>query len=575
MTVDVDPREQTAVNWVSRRQLLRVGLRGGIVMLLAACAPAAPSAPPTAAPAAPAPTQAAAPAAKPTTSAPAAPAPTVAPTVAAAVKPTSVGAAAAAGQPKPGGTLRVAHAGTPRQLDPAKQISGDEYMITLGVYDTLVLFDKDLSLKPQLASSWETSQDLKTWTFKLQSGVKFHHGKALDANDVVMTIKRVLDPATGSVLRSSLTMIDTIEAPDANTVKMTLKFPYAELLAPLSSREASILPADRLDKVSQEPSGTGPFVFKEIVQGDHALLTKNPNYWRPGLPYLDQLLLKEIPEAATRVTALQNGEVDVMWQVPFELMDQLKGNPDVVVDEITTESWDPLVMDLRKPPFDNVKVRQAIRYAINKDELIKLSLFGHGVKVPIPLAPSNPAYPDNAPNIEQDYAKAKQLLADAGLANGFETPLYIGVGRPQREREGVALADMLKPLNITTNIQRMPIDKFFADIEGKGEFYTDGWFGDQGTDMHLYPMFHSTGSWNNDVFHWTNKDVDDVLDKARQTSDVKQRKQLYAKLVEILNDDSPLAISWVANTANAYRKNVQGMHTWPDLRIWAGEAWLG
>ena len=575
MTVDVDPREQTAVNWVSRRQLLRVGLRGGIVMLLAACAPAAPSAPPTAAPAAPAPTQAAAPAAKPTTSAPAAPAPTVAPTVAAAVKPTSVGAAAAAGQPKPGGTLRVAHAGTPRQLDPAKQISGDEYMITLGVYDTLVLFDKDLSLKPQLASSWETSQDLKTWTFKLQSGVKFHHGKALDANDVVMTIKRVLDPATGSVLRSSLTMIDTIEAPDPNTVKMTLKFPYAELLAPLSSREASILPADRLDKVSQEPSGTGPFVFKEIVQGDHALLTKNPNYWRPGLPYLDQLLLKEIPEAATRVTALQNGEVDVMWQVPFELMDQLKGNPDVVVDEITTESWDPLVMDLRKPPFDNVKVRQAIRYAINKDELIKLSLFGHGVKVPIPLAPSNPAYPDNAPNIEQDYAKAKQLLADAGLANGFETPLYIGVGRPQREREGVALADMLKPLNITTNIQRMPIDKFFADIEGKGEFYTDGWFGDQGTDMHLYPMFHSTGSWNNDVFHWTNKDVDDVLDKARQTSDVKQRKQLYAKLVEILNDDSPLAISWVANTANAYRKNVQGMHTWPDLRIWAGEAWLG
>jgi peptide/nickel transport system substrate-binding protein len=564
MTIDMDPRKQVADQCVSRRQLLRGGLGSGLVMLLAACAPAAPTAAPTSTPA---PTQAAAAAGKPTT-APAA-ASTVAPTVAAAAKPT-----AAASQPKPGGTLRVAHAGTPRQLDPAKQVSGDEYMITLGVYDTLVMFDKDLSLKPQLAMSWETAQDLKTWTFKLQPGVKFHHGKTLDANDVAMTIKRVLDPATGSVLRSSLTMIDTIEAPDANTVKMTLKFPYAELLAPLSSREASILPADRLDKVSQEPSGTGPFVFKEIVQGDHALLTKNPNYWRPGLPYLDQLLLKEIPEAATRVTALQNGEVDVMWQVPFELMDQLKGNPDVVVDEITTESWDPLVMDLRKAPFDNVKVRQAIRYAINKDELIKVSLFGHGVKVPIPLSPNNPAYPDNPRNIEQDYAKAKQLLADAGMPNGFETPLYIGVGRPQREREAVAIADMLKPLNITCNIQRMPIDKFFADIEGKGEFYTDGWFGDQGTDMHLYPMFHSTGSWNNDVFHWTNSEVDDLLDKARQTSDVKQRKQLYGRLVDILNDDSPLAISWVANTANAYRKSVQGMHTWPDLRIWAGEAWL-
>jgi peptide/nickel transport system substrate-binding protein len=483
-------------------------------------------------------------------------------------------AVAAAGQPRTGGTLRVAHPGTPRQLDPAKQVSGDEYMVTLAVYDTLVWFNNDLSLQPQLAQSWDTSQDLKTWTFHLRQGVKFHHGKALDANDVVASLKRVLDPATGSTLRSSLEMIDTIEAPDANTVRMTLKFPYAEFLAPLSSREASILPADRLDQISQQPSGTGPFVFKEIVQGDHVLLTKNPSYWRPGLPYLDQLLLKEIPEAATRVTALQNGEIDVMWQVPFELMDQLKSNSDVVVDEITTESWDPVVMDIRKPPFDNPKVRQAIRYALNKDELIKVSLFGHGVKVPLPLSPKNPVYPDNVPDIEQDLAKAKQLLADAGYANGFETPMYIGVGRPQREREAVAVAEMLKPLNITSNIQRMPIDKFFADIEGKGEFYTDGWFGDQGTDMHLYPLFHSTGSWNTAVFHWVNKDADDVLDKARQTNDVAQRKTLYGQLTRILQDDGPVAITWVANTANAVRKNVQNFHTWPDLRIWAGETWL-
>jgi peptide/nickel transport system substrate-binding protein len=263
-----------------------------------------------------------------------------------------------------------------------------------------------------------------------------------------------------------------------------------------------------------------------------------------------------------------------MWQVPFELMDQLKSNSDVVVDEITTESWDPVVMDIRKPPFDNPKVRQAIRYALNKDELIKVSLFGHGVKVPLPLSPKNPVYPDNVPDIEQDLAKAKQLLADAGYANGFETPMYIGVGRPQREREAVAVAEMLKPLNVTSNIQRMPIDKFFADIEGKGEFYTDGWFGDQGTDMHLYPLFHSTGSWNTAVFHWVNKDADDVLDKARQTNDVAQRKTLYGQLTRILQDDGPVAITWVANTANAVRKNVQNFHTWPDLRIWAGETWL-
>jgi len=586
MSASADSSVRPSRARISRRDFLRVGLSGGAVLLLAACsAPAAaptsaPAAAPTSAPAAAAPTSA--PAAAPTSAPAAAPttAPAAAPTTAAAATaapaattaaaaPTAAPAATTAAAPagKPGGSLKVSHPGTPRQLDPAKQISGDEYLVTLAVYDTLVWFDHDLTLKPMLAESWQISDDLKTYTLKIRQGVKFHHGKTLDTNDVITTIKRLLDPGVGSVLRSSLDVIDSMDAPDSSTVVIKLKQPYSELLAPLSSREASVIPADRVDKLSTEPSGTGPFLFKEIVQGDHVTVTKNPNYWQQGLPYLDEIVYKEIPEQAARITSLANGETDVMWFVPFDLVEQLKSTQGVTVDEVTTESWDPLVMNITKKPWDDPRVRQAMRYAINADELIKVSLFGHGVKTPIPLSPQNPLYPTGVTMIEQNYDKAKQLLADAGYPNGFETPMYIGVGRPQRERAAVAIADMLKPLGITCNIQRMPIDKFFAEVEGNGELYTDGFFGDQGTDMHLYPYFHSTGSWNNIVFHWKNADADKALEQARATKDPNERKKLYAQLTDILNQDGPCVIYWVANHINAYRSNVQGFKSWPDNTV--------
>ena len=185
---------------------------------------------------------------------------------------------------KPGGSLKVSNPNTLRQLTRQSRLPGSEYLMSVNVYNTLVFFDHDRTIKPELAESWTISDDLKTYTFKLRPGVKFHHGKDLDADDVIFTVKRLLDPATGCVLRSSLEFIEKMEAVDKLTVKMSLKSPYAELLAPLSSREASILPADRLDKLSTEPSGTGPFLWKEIVQGDHMTLVKNPNYSRPGLP---------------------------------------------------------------------------------------------------------------------------------------------------------------------------------------------------------------------------------------------------------------------------------------------------
>ncbi len=481
---------------------------------------------------------------------------------------------AEAQQPKAGGTVVVSHPGTPRNLDPAKQVSGDEYMITNQVFETLIHFNYDGKLQPLLAESWEKSADLKTWTFNLRKGVKFHHGKEMTSDDVKATIEHVLDPKTGCTLRTALEMIETIETPSPSQIRFHLKFGYAELDSPLSSREASIVAKEKMDVLSKDVSGTGPFRFKEITQGDRAVLVKNSDYWQKGLPYLDGVVFKEIPEAATRQASIEKGDSDIFWQVPFDLVEQIGKSKGIKLSEVATNAWDPLVMNATKKPFDDPRVRKAIRLACNKDQLIKVCIRGHGQKVVLPLLPNDALYPSHVKDLPYDLAQAKKLLAEAGHPNGFETPMYIGVGRPQREREAEVVADMLKAVNIRCNIQRMPIDKFFAQVEGNGEFYTDGFFGDPGADMHIYPNFRSGGAWSGPCGHWMNAEADKVLDEARQTASVEQRKKLYGRLAELILEDGTVMIPWVLNHIVAYRERVHGFHAWPDLRIWLKAVWV-
>ncbi len=489
---------------------------------------------------------------------PAAPGPAAETKAGEAAKPVTAASSAPAKVAAPGGELRLSHLGQIRNLDPLKQNSQDESIFTQAVYENLVMTDHDSQQKPMLAESWSPSADLKTWTFKLRSGAKFQHGRELDAEDVIFSITRHLEEKSSNQ-RSYIDMIEKMEAPDKQTVKFMLKIPYSELVGNLSQSGLVIVPRDRGDTLSKEPSGTGPFIMKEFVPGSLMKLARNPNYWGTP-PKLDAVTLTLIPEAAVRVNSLKTGETDLMWFVPYEVVDQLKA-PGIVIDEVPTGSWDPLVMDVRKPPFSDPKVRRAVRFALDKDELTKVSLFGHGARVAFPLVPNHPAYPKDVAPVPYDPAKAKALLAEAGHPNGFETPLYIGVGRPQRERMSVAAAEQLKAIGIKCNIQRFPLDKFFADVEFKGEFYVTGWTGTATVDAQIYSKFHTTGSWN--VAHWSDPRVDAILEKARQSPNVDERRKLYTELGNLVNEDGPFAFAWVANHIVAWRDNVSGYRAHP------------
>ena len=330
-------------------------------------------------------------------------------------------AASAAAQ----GTIRVAVGTTLNQLDLAKTTLGDEYIYVHLVFNGLTRIDRDLTVKPDLATSWEASEDLKTWTFKLREGVKFHHGRTLDAEDVVATTKRILDPNTGSRARANLSMVDKVEALDPLSVRFTLSIPYAGFPDIFGERQLRIVAKDQIDTLSTKPVGTGPFKFVSWSPGDRLELVKNPDYFEKGLPKLDGVTMRIIPEAAARLAAIESGAVDILWNLPYETVDKFKNHATVRADSVSTATWDGVILNNERAPFDNMKVRQALALTIDKAALVELVIFAQGAPTHSPIPPSHPYFNTSLASPPPDIAKAKKLLAEAGYPNGFEVTMQV------------------------------------------------------------------------------------------------------------------------------------------------------
>ena len=464
------------------------------------------------------------------------------------------------------GHLKIAVTSNLNTLDPHKSKIGDEYLYMFAVFNGLTFIDRDLLTKPDLAERWENSKDLKTWTFYLKKGVKFHHGREFEAEDVAFSIRRIMDKETGSKARVNFMIVDKVEVVDKYTVRFKLKMPYAGFADIFGERQARILPRDRVDTLTTHPIGTGPFKFESFKPGVKVEMVKNTEYFEDGLPLADRVTLQIIPESAARVTALESGEINVVWHLPLETIDRLKKNPDIVVDEVPTSSWDGIIMNNKKPPFDKLKVRQAVHLAIDKPQMVEIVVFGHGTPTHSPISPSHLFFNKNIP-FKTDLAKAKELLAEAGYPNGFKIKLFVPEGRPARVRLGVTVREMLKPLGIKVDIQRVPWDKFISEIEGKAAFHTDGFYSRPTIDTSLYPWYHSSGSWNDDTWNTSNPKVDKLLDLARQTETEEERRKIYMEFQELVVQEPPGIIPFVINHVNAYRKEVKGLHSSPMMNF--------
>ena len=467
--------------------------------------------------------------------------------------------------------MRIGVGTTLAVLDPMRTTIGDEYIYDNLVFNGLTRMREDLVVEPDLAAGWTFSPDSTQWIFKLRPGVKFHDGTTLAADDVVASFERLFDPATTVAVRSQYEMVKKVTAPDPLTVVFELSIPYGGFADILSDRQVKITPRAKAATLGTNPVGTGPFRFVSYTPGDRLVLTRFDDYFEPGLPKLAGVELRVIPEMSVKIAALQAGDLDVVWDLPLEQVKQLTGVSGVRAESIPTASWDGAVMNNLIPPFNDKRVRQAFHLAVDKADVVELTLFGQGVPTISPIPPSHPFYAKDLEVPKTDPAAARKLLAKAGFPDGVKVPIFLPVGRPVRERLGVTLQQLAKPGGFDLQIQRVPYSSFTAEVSGKAQLYIDGFFARPTVDTSVYPFLHSKASWNEQLWHYNDPKVDGTLDAARVTGDKDEQKKQYLAFQAALVDDPASFFAYAVNFACAYRDTVKGVKThpmrWFDLRF--------
>jgi peptide/nickel transport system substrate-binding protein len=472
-----------------------------------------------------------------------------------------------AATPRYGGTLNVGFPSDSKTFDPVFSVETTERQVLYVVYNTLVRFGTDFSIHPELAESWTIEDGGKRVAFKLRQGVKFHDGSDFNAAAVKWNIDRRLDPAVASPQRTLLEpVISSVDAPDPQTVVFNLKSPYPGLLSLLGERPGFMVSPAAVAKFGQDfgsnPVGTGPFVFKEWVRGNRIEVTKNPNYWDKGKPYLDRIVFRDIAGSVVGAQRLISGEIDFVGDMSPQDVRQLENRPEIKLYPITVGRWYSLQWHWNEPPFNNAKLRQAVAHAIDRKRLNDILMMGKGTVSDGPTPPGLWWFDEKTKSYDHDPAKARALLAEAGYPNGFEFTL----STPQ-----VAIFQQINQL-VQEQFAAVGI-KVRLDPVAQGEWYSrlvkrvtnfspTRWTQRADPDGLLYILFHSKGFAN--TTGYKNDKVDSLLDQARSTFDTAARTKLYSEAQQTIVQDLPMVPLFNSVEYGALRTNVQGFEWIPD-----------
>jgi peptide/nickel transport system substrate-binding protein len=477
---------------------------------------------------------------------------------------------------KRGGVLKFAIPSVKPGLDPAHTTTGDGYMLTQAIFSNLTRVDENLEARPQLAQRWEPSAGSSVWTFHLVRGAKFHNGREVTADDVVFSIERILDPKTASRGAKALGPIKKVSAKDRYTVVFELTGPYADLPLQLGNTFARIVAKENMDKLSHAPVGSGPFRLKEYVPGSKVVLARNPDYFEKGLPYVDEVHQVYIKEYAAQLSALTTGEIHVMYFAPVELTPQLKKEPGVEVLEVPSPSFQPIELFVGKKPTSDVRVRQALRLAADRQAMLQASTGGHGVlgnDTPVP--PSSKWFNKALPQRQRDVARAKQLLAEAGYPGGIDVTLYTSTQRPGLEEAAVVYRESAKDAGIRVRIESIEIARLYSEMLRKPAESTivhNNWFGRPTIDETLTPYVFTKSVWN--YTEYSNPKVDALLTEALGIVDFDKRKKLYDEVQRILWEEGPEFVPYFRNYVSAIRKSVKNYKLIPVQYVDLREVWL-
>lgn len=467
-------------------------------------------------------------------------------------------------------TLEIAVPQSPAGLDPHIITAFSSFEVVNGtIYEGLTAIDKDLRVVPGLAESWSVAPDGKTYTFKIRSGVKFHDGSAMDANDVASTVRRLLSKEIASPLASRLASVETATATDPQTLELKLKEPAAPLLSALAT--IAIVPSEvetNKDVLQKAPVGTGPFKFQEWQPNGFILLVKHDAYWQQGVPKPAALKFNIVPESATRQVGLVSGQYGLLPNIDAATALQLKGKPNTQLDETLELAYTLVGMNVSKPPFDNPKVREALNYAINRQEIVDAAQYGAGV----PGGPLSPALKTWAVDVKEfacykpDPAKARALLKEAGVA----TPVTVAMSvLPRQDIKDIAqvVQEQLNKAGFKVELKNQELGQFIQDWRNSNfDLFASTNAGSPDPDEYFYRTFRTGGSTN--VFKFTDPEIDRLLDTARATMDQSARKKAYDEVQKKLACTGPIAHLTYGTLFSAARNNLQGYEMMPNRSLW-------
>lgn len=405
-------------------------------------------------------------------------------------------------------TLVFARGGDSTSLDPITTTEGETFKVTDNIFENLLFYgDQDTTVHPGLAESWEVSPDGLTYTFKLRQGVKFHDGTDFNADAVVFNFDRWMNGDAdkfpyytmfGGYKADEGHVIKEVKAVDANTVQFVLKRPQAPFLKNLAMSPFGIASPTAVkkygDKFRENPVGTGPFKFVEWKQNDTITLEKNPDYWQKGLPKLNKVIFRVIPENTARLNALANGEIDLMDGLNNSDEASVTSNDKLQVIERPSMNVGYVGLTSTHKPLDNKLVRQALNYATDKQSIIDSFYGGKAIPAKNTMPPSIEGYNDAVEAYPYDLEKAKALLKEAGFEKGFTIDLWaMPVARPympEAQKVAEVLQESWSKIGVKAKIQSVDWATYL-DKAAKGEFDTFmlGWTGDNGDpDNFLYTL---------------------------------------------------------------------------------------
>ncbi|CAN5721978.1 ABC transporter substrate-binding protein [soil metagenome] len=471
------------------------------------------------------------------------------------------------GTPTPGGTITFGLESAVDSVDPANDLAQPaDKIVALAIYDPLMSFDEEGNVVPYLAESVESNEDLTVWTVKVPTGILFHDGTPFNAEAVKLQYDRFLDPATNCTCLPDLTQITSIEAPDDTTVIFTLAEPNVAFTVQLSNSRGYIASPTAVaalgnDGFDRAPVGTGPF---RMADYDNLVVEKNPDYWRTGddgtqLPYLDSIDFEEIPDSTTRLQAVQAGDIDIMQTADTANIVDAKA-AGLEVQEITGSSSTIVFFNTTQPPFDDVRARRAVAFALNRERANEIiyegartesySAFPPGYLYEVELDEPLPRY---------DVDEARALVDEYEAENGPLAFSIICIPTPEAEQLLQLFQQDMQEAGMDVTLDTLDQGEYVPLVFGKDPSIQAGCFrNNQLSDPDQIYSGLITGGGSN-IMQYSNPVVDEALNAGRATDDVEARKEAYRTVLQETANDVPTIPTLFDLFGNIHRPELHGL----------------